>query len=405
MTPAGLSAPASVVVVDDTPANVTLLERVLAAMPSLRVHGFTDPREALAHCAGCLPDLVLLDLHMPGLDGFEVMDALRALVPEPGFLPVLVLTADATTTVKERALAAGAKDFLVKPFDRTEVLLRVGNLLETKALHRRLEEHNADLRSSLEVHEAAQRAAAAEVDRRRRRVAAALEPGAFGMVFQPVADLASGKVVGVEALARFAREPRRPPDEWFAEASQVGREVELEVAAVVSALGQLHLLPDETYMAVNVGPTTAVSEALADVLSHHPGERVVLELTEHVQVDDYEVLLSALARLRGRGVRVAVDDTGAGYAGLQRLLRVRPDVVKLDTALTRSIDTDPVRRSLASAITTFGGEIGAAVIAEGVETAAELAALRHTGITLGQGYLLARPAHLPLRALRLDLPG
>jgi CheY-like chemotaxis protein len=116
-------AASTVVVVDDTAANVTLLERqrLLASAGITRVHGFTDPRKAMSHCAGALPDLVLLDLHMPHLDEFAVMEVLRSIVPTGSFLPVLVLTSDIDRDVKERALAAGAKDFLTKPFDRTEV--------------------------------------------------------------------------------------------------------------------------------------------------------------------------------------------------------------------------------------------------------------------------------------------
>jgi len=118
---AGVVTGSTVVVVDDKPGNVALLERLLNLVGVLQVHGFTDPRQALDHCANSPPDLVLLDLHMPDLDGFAVLEALKSLLPEGGFLPVLVLTADATAEVKERALAAGAKDFLTKPFDRTEV--------------------------------------------------------------------------------------------------------------------------------------------------------------------------------------------------------------------------------------------------------------------------------------------
>jgi signal transduction histidine kinase len=144
-TAAGAAADSTVVIVDDEPANVALLDRLLGAAGVVRVHGFTDSRQALAYCAGSLPDLVLLDLHMPGLDGFSFMEALQGLVPEGGFLPVLVLTADVTHEVKERALATGAKDFLTKPLDRTEVLLRVSNLLETRALAGRLERKNREL--------------------------------------------------------------------------------------------------------------------------------------------------------------------------------------------------------------------------------------------------------------------
>lgn len=396
LAPVRVPVDATVLVVDDTPANVAVLKRLLDGAGIARVHGFTDPRQALAHCAEHLPDLVLLDLHMPDLDGFAVMESLKRMVPANGFLPVLVLTADVNAAVKERALAAGAKDFLTKPFDRTEVLLRVANLLETRALYRRLEQHNADLRSTVESHEAAERAAAVELQRRRERVAQALMPEALTMVFQPVVDLHTREVVGVEALARFSCEPRRSPDQWFAEAEQVGRGAELELAAVAAALEHIADLPPKTFMAINVSPATGISSELDRLLSSYPGDVVLLELTEHTRVVDYDALLTALERLRKRGLRIAVDDTGSGYAGLHHLLRIRPGIVKLDITLTRGIDTDPVRRSLAAALVAFAAETDVTIVAEGIETAGELATLRRIGISWGQGFHLARPGPLPL---------
>ena len=397
----GVAADSTVVIVDDKPANVALLERLLDPDSLGRVHGFTDPRQALVHCADSLPDLVLLDLHMPDLDGFAVMDVLGELVPDGGFLPVLVLTADVTTAVRERALAAGATDFLTKPFDRTEVLLRVANLLKTAALHHRLEDHNAALQADLDARIAAEAQAAAEQSRKARRIDAALAPGALTMVFQPVADLATGDIVGAEALARFSCEPRRPPDEWFTEADEIGRGVELELVAITAALDQLHRLPPGAFLAVNASPATATNPDLDTLLAQHPTDRIVLELTEHTPVGDYDTLLVALDQLRRRGVRIAVDDTGAGYAGFQHLLRLRPSILKLDTTLTRGIDADPVRRSLAAALVTFATETGATIIAEGIELTSELATLQHLGIPWGQGYHLARPGPLPLPAQRL----
>jgi EAL domain-containing protein (putative c-di-GMP-specific phosphodiesterase class I) len=345
---------------------------------------------------------VLLDLHMPGLDGFGFMEALQQLMPRSGFLPVLVLTADASTDARDRALASGAKDFVAKPFDRAEVLLRVSNLLETRALYGRLEQHNLELQDALEVRMAAEREAAAEHERRQRRIDAAMAPGALTMLFQPVAALATGAVVGAEALARFACEPKRPPDEWFAEADAIGRGVELELAAIAAALDQLDRLPPNVFLALNASPMTAVAPELEDLLARHPGHRLVLELTEHTRVGDYDALLVALARLRARGVRIAVDDTGAGYAGFQHLLELRPHIVKLDTTLTTGIHADPIRRSLAAALVTFANEIGATIIAEGIEVAEELTTLRRIGIPWGQGYHLARPASLPLPVVQVD---
>lgn len=388
-------AEATVVIIDDEAVNVGLLERLIGPLCLAAVHGFTDPHQAIQHCSRVLPDLVLLDLHMPGLDGLAVMDALRRLVPDDGFLPVLVLTADVTTKTRERVLAAGADDFLTKPFDRTEVLLRVTNLLDTCALHRRIQEHNATLRADLDARLCAERAAAAATRRQHERIDQALSPGALTVLFQPVAELTTGQIVGAEALARFSFAPQ-PPNYLFTEAAAIGRGEELELAAIAAALEQIDQLPPEAFLALNTSPTTATSPQLDQLLRRHPAGRIVLELTEHSPVGDYDTLLATLDRYRRRGTRIAVDDTGAGYAGLQHLLRIRPDILKLDTDLTRGIHTDPVRRSLAAALVTFAAEIGATITAEGIEEPDELHTLTNLGIPWGQGYHLARPAPLPL---------
>jgi EAL domain-containing protein (putative c-di-GMP-specific phosphodiesterase class I) len=149
-------------------------------------------------------------------------------------------------------------------------------------------------------------------------------------------------------------------------------------------------------MSFNVSPVTAISIELGILLRTAPGAQIVLELTEHTRIQDYEQLLAALALLRQEGVRIAVDDAGAGYAGLQHLLRLEPDIIKLDLDLTRGIHADPARRALAGALVNFARDISAIIVAEGIETADELSALRELGVPWGQGYHLARPGPLPL---------
>jgi EAL domain-containing protein (putative c-di-GMP-specific phosphodiesterase class I) len=127
------------------------------------------------------------------------------------------------------------------------------------------------------------------------------------------------------------------------------------------------------------------------MLTSVPGRRLVLEVTEHAEVADYETLVTRLRNLRETGCRIAVDDAGAGYASLRHILRLRPDYIKLDMTLTQGVDRDPDRRALASSLLTFAREVSATVIAEGIETEAELEVLRGLGVTLGQGYYLARP--------------
>jgi EAL domain-containing protein (putative c-di-GMP-specific phosphodiesterase class I) len=386
---------ARVLIVDDRDANVRLLRAMLSAAGVPEIEGLTEARRTVERVLEFRPDVLLLDLHMPEMDGVAVLDALRDALPPDTFLPVIVLTADVTPGARERALAAGAKDFLTKPIDRLEVLLRVSNLLETRALYLRVHSDRAQLQHEVEQQRLRERLLEEKRRGRMERIDSALLDGGMHIEFQPIVDLDTSHVVGVEALARFAGPPTRPPDQWFAEAATIGRGVELELLAIERALLHLGSLRDTLFVSLNVSPTTARSVALDDCLGRVPLDRVVLELTEHTKIRDYHVLRVSLDRFRERGCRIAVDDAGAGYAGLQHILSLQPDVIKLDHALTRNVDNDPARRALSACLVRFAEEIGAYVVAEGIETAAELETLHALGIRWGQGFYLARPAPVP----------
>jgi EAL domain-containing protein (putative c-di-GMP-specific phosphodiesterase class I) len=244
--------------------------------------------------------------------------------------------------------------------------------------------------------QAAQLAAAQERRVRRERVQQILDAGGPLMVFQPIVELATGRAIGAEALARFPIHQQRPPDQWFRDATEVGLGVELELSAIRVALASLDELPRGAYLSLNAGPATVSSPSLFDLLRAASPGRVVLELTEHVGVDDYGILTDVLDELRALGVRLAVDDAGAGFASLQHILNLKPDIIKLDRALVEGIDTDPARRALAGSLMTFATEIGAQVIAEGIETFREQTVLRRLGVRYGQGFHLGRPGPLPL---------
>jgi EAL domain-containing protein (putative c-di-GMP-specific phosphodiesterase class I)/CheY-like chemotaxis protein len=385
---------ARILVVDDQEANVVLLQRILQSVGVTNVVGVTDPREAIDCCRSFAPDLLLLDLHMPRLDGIEILLRLQAESAEDCFLPKIVLTADVTEKAKRRALAAGANDFLTKPLDRVEVLLRVRNLLTTRALYSRVQQHNETLRRNL----ARQQEREQRLDRLRRfkweRIRRVLECGGISMVFQPITDLQLGSVVGYEALARFSEPPYRGPHEWFAEADEVGLGRDLELLAVELALAALPAFAEPLFLSINVSPGVAVTDAFGARCRNVPAGRVVVELTEHTRIDDYPTSARAIERLRAEGIRIAVDDAGAGYASLQHILRLRPDVVKLDQGLTGSIESDPAKRALASSMVSFANEIGAVLVAEGIETTRQLDVLRDLDVRWGQGYLLGRPGPL-----------
>ena len=542
-------------IADDEPANRLLLERILAQGGFTRVRSFPDGKPLLDACAAEEPDLVLVDLRMPGVDGFGVLEALRGGPSARTYVPVVVLTAEPSRDAQRKALRLGAADFLGKPFDFDEVLLRSRNLIETRMLHAALETRVATLGDEVEargrtirdvtseraaiaasldrvsafdtpeaiatalcadlakaidarhvtlfIFEAPERAVAfvahngnanAEMDyalsversrelwhqartgpwveesvARRERGAEGERLAAFGFrsalyapvrsgdelvglmsvgteterpadrlardlpsvvdyatlcgallgrtlavrrqasdvrrslesiiadraftaVFQPIFEIAGSKLVGHEALTRF--DDHVPPDRRFANATAEGLGLELEFATLETAIESSHSLPGGTWLSLNVSPSAAMSGPPLARLLARSRRPVVLELTEHTAVHDYPALRLAIAGL-GAGIQVAVDDAGAGYASMQHVVEVRPDLVKLDISIVRGIDGDRARQALVAGMRYFADETDCLMLGEGIETEAELRTLDRLGVVLGQGYLLGRPAPAP----------
>src|SRR3954464_10123361 len=217
------------------------------------------------------------------------------------------------------------------------------------------------------------------------------DPEDLSLVFQPIVDLAAATVAGYEALARFPGVAG--PDAWFAAAAEAGIAAELEALAIHKALAVVPGLPANTFLTVNVSPHLLGSAPIQDAPATRPDlHRVVVGLTEHTPVHDLAALRRQCDDLRRRGALIALDDAGSGYSGLQQLAVLRPQIVKLDRALVSDADTDPVRVALAEMLGEFAGRIDAWLLAEGIETAAELAAFAQLGVPLAEGWLLGRPS-------------
>ena len=238
---------------------------------------------------------------------------------------------------------------------------------------------------------------AAAVDAHRRAVLRGavqeiLDRGELPMALQPIVEVTTGRLTGVEALARFT--DGRPPNLWFDDAGEVGLRVELEMLAVRCAMARLAELPDDVTLSVNACPEVVADPRFSRMLldAGIPLRRLVIEVTEHVKIAQYEELVVALDQLRLAGARVAVDDAGAGYASLTHVLRLRPDVIKLDRSLVTEVQHDRARRTLVTALVLLGLDIGATVTAEGVESAEELEAVAELGVDHAQGYLLGYPS-------------
>lgn len=234
-----------------------------------------------------------------------------------------------------------------------------------------------------------------ELSNKRRQVSHVIRSNRVHMVYQPIVELVTGRVVGAESLARFDSAPNRTPDKWFADASEVGLGIDLEIHAVALALQGRGKLPRGAYLSVNISPDTLSSDRFLNGIRTMNLRNVVFEVTEHQIIQDYQPLCSAIAELRRVGAYLAIDDVGAGYSGLNHILKLQPDILKLDLELVSGIHADANKQALAAAITTFAARTGVKVVAEGIETARERDALQVLGITYGQGYHFSKPTTLP----------
>lgn len=216
-----------------------------------------------------------------------------------------------------------------------------------------------------------------------------LAEGGPEVVLQPIVELATGQRTGAEALSRFPGHWGKRPDVCFAEAHSIGEGDRLEVLALRRAADSLEHV--DGYVAMNVSPGTLLTPACRELLDSLPLDRIVLELSEQEQVQDYPALSAALAPLRARGLRLAVDDVGAGFSSLRHIVLTSPDVIKLDRSIVHGISTDPVLTTLVGALVDFAHNCSARLVAEGVETAQDASALLALGVDHGQGWHFGRP--------------
>jgi PAS domain S-box-containing protein len=226
-----------------------------------------------------------------------------------------------------------------------------------------------------------------------RRIEGVLEEEAIEIVFQPVLELRSRRAVAYEALSRFPGDSSLTPDRWFSEAWEVGLGLPLELLAVKRAAEALDRLPDATGLNVNASPPVVAAESFLATFEG-TAERVTVELTEHLRIEDYRSFTSALDPMRRAGGQIAIDDFGAGYASLRHMLRLRPEWVKLDISITERIDENPMAHEMAAALISFADNVGMRVIAEGIETEEELDALVELGFRYGQGFHFGVPGPL-----------
>ena len=387
----------SVLIADDEPHVVEYLRTVLHLEGFDVADSAATGDEAVQLADRLQPDVVLLDLHMPS-GGLQAVQLLGSVAPT---VRIVIFTSDSDADDLLPLLRSGIDGYVLKgsPPERISEAIRSAvrgeKLLAPSVTRTAVDE--------LAMRLQAEQQAELVRDRERSRVDDLITNRRFNPVHQPIVDLQTGATVAVEALTRFSAIPAQPPDQWFAAAERVGRRIPLELAAARAAIEDLRHLAAPLRMTINVSPATAVSGRLAEVLTGAPLDRVILELTEHSPVTDYRALNAALSPWRDKGARLAVDDAGGGYSSFTHILSMSPEYIKFDMSLTREIHLDHPRQALARALVGFATEMGVGVVAEGIETEAELEVVKRLGTPYGQGFHLGRPKPLDEQPeLRVD---
>lgn len=234
--------------------------------------------------------------------------------------------------------------------------------------------------------------------RSRNRIEAILADKMLMTAFQPIRRLPEGQVIGVEALTRFVSDDGASADHWFTEAESVGLGTDLEIAALHRALSAAQAVPDHMFIALNLTPATCADPRIPGLLEHSQLalDRMVIDLNGSIPLEQYPPLTAALAPLRRRGVRIAVNGAEVGFTSMDQVVELHPDIIKLDRSFIAGIEDSPGQRLRAAAMGELARSIDAVLGAQGVETPEELEAVTELGMAAAQGYLLGRPSVHPL---------
>ena len=400
------SSPATLLIVDDEPQVRKLLETLLQH-EGYQTLTASSGEEALLLVAQQPPDLILLDIMMPGMDGYDVASQLKGNAATAN-IPIIMLTALSESEARISGLETGAEEFLSKPVEHIELWLRVRNLLRLKAHGDQLKTHSQMLELQLQnqtretVHDLTREAL--ENDLR-----LAVERSDFTLHYQPKVELASGAVCALEALLRWDRPGHGavspavfvPLLETLGLIVPVGRWVIDNVCRQIAAWQRSDIGAVE--VSVNVsGHQLIEGDLIADIAASLAKTGVAahwleVELTESSLMENTQHTIASLQRLRAMGVKISIDDFGTGYSSLAYLRRFPIDTLKIDIAFIREVTSNPQDAAITRTIIELAHSLELRVVAEGVESQAQLAFLKAAGCDQIQGYLFSRP--LPMQEL------
>ena len=382
-----------VLIADDEQVVRESLASVIGSDPSLEIVGSAeDAQGAIDLAAWRLPDVALLDVRMPG-GGPRAAAEIARLSPSTRVLAV------SAAEDRESVLAmirAGALSYVGKTASNEEILNAIHGTAEggTQLSPRAVNGVFEAIADTAEGDGSSNGNGSPPGSGPREQIERIIERQAVELAYQPLADLATLRVVAVEALPRFRTRPMRSPESWLVEAAKHGWLIDLELVALNAALGEVGMLPTDAFLAVPISPETALSDRFRDLVRGADQSRIALELNEY-SADHDELPIGALDELRADGVRVAVHHAGSGPRSLRHIVRLAPDLIKVDMSMLREMSADPTSHEPVSSFIGFAFDIGAMVVADGVETEQEIETLRRLGIDHAQGNYLARPGPIP----------
>jgi EAL domain-containing protein (putative c-di-GMP-specific phosphodiesterase class I)/ActR/RegA family two-component response regulator len=368
-----------VLVADDEPGLVRVYKRVLAAAGYI-VDVANDGAEAAERLKSADYDAIVSDISMPGMDGLELLRTVRQRDLD---VPVVLVTGDPAVGTAVRAMEFGAYRYLTKPFD----LDHLKEVIDGAVLVYRMAKLR---RRALELYGDPDKQVG---DRAGLEASFGRAMDTLWIAYQPIVRFEAKEVYGYEALMRTT-EPTLPhPGAVLDAAERLGRLRELGRAVRDKAAEGFANAPAGATLFVNLHTLDLSDDGLLAVTAPLTkiASRVVLEITERAALDEVKDARARVAALRAIGFRIAIDDLGAGYAGLTSFAQLQPEVVKLDMSLVRDVHKEPTKRKLIHSMTQLCREMGMLVVAEGIETQDERDALSGLGCQLLQGYLFARP--------------
>jgi EAL domain-containing protein (putative c-di-GMP-specific phosphodiesterase class I)/FixJ family two-component response regulator len=369
-----------VLIAEDEEAVRDTLSAVIAADPELHVVGTAgDAEGAIELALRERPDVALVDVRMPGGGGPRAAREITRRCPPTR---VIALSAHEDSDTIITMMSAGARAYVAKSDSTTRIL---------REIHRSVQgatppaQRTAEATAPPAVTEANADAPPARSQGQRDRVLRVLRRRALSVRLQPIFDLDDGEIAGMQAFPRVELHPHRSADAWFAEAAAAGLLVELESEFLRLANPEVSNVPHEGFLFLTASPSALEDESYREALRAFPPERLVLGITDLAPVEDYAKLRGAVDQVRQSGIRIGMVDVGAGFASLRHVVRLAPDLLELDVALTDRVDRDSTRHAIIAALVSCADQIGAKVLATGVTFGPQLEELGRLGVDYVQG--------------------